>query len=68
MTLINALTTYYTNYDDDDDDDDDDGDVIDGVQVHLRLFTDKLFWSNLQQRFVKTIFITKNQKIMNHIS
>ena len=37
-----------------DGDDDDDDDWICGVQVHLRLFPDKLFWSNLQSRFIKS--------------
>ena len=39
--------------DDDSDDYDDDNDCISGVQVHLRLFPDKLFWSDLQSRFIK---------------
>ena len=39
--------------DDVDDDDDDNDDCISGVQVHLRLFPDKLFWSDLQSRFIK---------------
>ena len=59
--VIRTMIMHCVDGDDDDDvdddpdgDDDDDDDCISGVQVHLRLFPDKLFWGHLQSRFIKS--------------